>query len=147
MDACRLLLGRPWQYDRATIQDGKNNTYKLTFDNVKIALLSTKEVEPKPSKGDGKNLLARKMFVDEMLASGVMFALLRKESSNGGVVPEVVRGLLEDDVFSEDFPEGLPPLRDIQHQIHLVPSSNLPNRLHYLISPKEQEELGHQVEA
>jgi hypothetical protein len=58
-----------------------------------------------------------------------VFALLSKESSSGGVVPEVVRNLLEDDLF----PEGLPLLRDIQHQIDLVPSSNLPNCLHYRI--------------
>jgi uncharacterized protein (UPF0332 family) len=69
MGACHLLLGRQWQYDRATIQDVKNNTYNFTFDNVKIALILTKEVEPKPSKGDGKNILTRKMFVNEMLAS------------------------------------------------------------------------------
>lgn len=63
MNAYHLLLGRPWEYDRATMHDGKKNTYSFMFDNVKIALLSSKEVKPKPSKGDGKNLLDRKEFV------------------------------------------------------------------------------------
>ena len=29
MDACHLLLGTPWQYDRRTIHDGYTNTYTL----------------------------------------------------------------------------------------------------------------------
>lgn len=27
MDACHLLLGRPWQFDRKAIHDGENNSY------------------------------------------------------------------------------------------------------------------------
>jgi hypothetical protein len=75
---------------------------------VKIVLLPSKEVECKPSKGYGKNLLAKKEFVDEMLASEVVFVLLGKESSKEGVVPEAMRGLLEefDDVFTKDLQKG-----------------------------------------
>jgi hypothetical protein len=53
MDVCHRLLGRLWQYDRATIHDGKN-TYNFVFDKVKIVLLLKKEVEPKPYKEEGK---------------------------------------------------------------------------------------------
>jgi hypothetical protein len=63
-----------------------------------------------------------------MLASGIVFVFLGKESSKGGVAPEPIRGLLEElvSVFPKDLPEGLPPLRDIRLQIDLVLGSNLP---------------------
>ena len=32
MDACHLLLGRPWQYDRHTNHDGRKNAYCLYKD-------------------------------------------------------------------------------------------------------------------
>ena len=31
MDACHLLLGRPWQYDREVQHDGRKNTYSFMF--------------------------------------------------------------------------------------------------------------------
>jgi len=79
MDACHLLLGSPWQYNRVAKHDGKI-TYSLMFDNMKIVLLPNKEVEPKPTKGDSENRLVRKEFVDEMFACRVVLVLMGKES-------------------------------------------------------------------
>jgi hypothetical protein len=39
MDACHLLLGRPWQYDRSAHHDGRKNTYSFMFGTMKITLL------------------------------------------------------------------------------------------------------------
>ena len=51
-----------------------------------------------------------------------------------------------EDVFSAELPKELPPLRDIQHQIDLVPGAVLPQRPHYHMSLKEREGLRRQVE-
>ena len=44
MDACHLLLGRPWQYDRNAILDCLKNTYSFEKDGVKIILAQFEKV-------------------------------------------------------------------------------------------------------
>ncbi|XP_060195130.1 uncharacterized protein LOC132624354 [Lycium barbarum] len=46
MQACHLLLGRPWQYDRAAIHDGRANTYAVQSEGKSLILkpLSPKQV-------------------------------------------------------------------------------------------------------
>jgi hypothetical protein len=41
MDACHLLLGRPWQCDRSAHNDGRKNTYSFMIGTVKITLLTS----------------------------------------------------------------------------------------------------------
>uniref|UniRef100_A0A2N9HV25 RNA-directed DNA polymerase n=1 Tax=Fagus sylvatica TaxID=28930 RepID=A0A2N9HV25_FAGSY len=43
MDACHLLLGRPWQFDRSTIHDGRRNSYNLVKEGQKFTLLPMKK--------------------------------------------------------------------------------------------------------
>jgi len=38
MDACHILLGRPWLFDRRVTHDGYLNTYSFTKDNKRITL-------------------------------------------------------------------------------------------------------------
>jgi hypothetical protein len=38
MQACLLLLGRPWQYDRGSVHNCKMNHYSLMHDGKKIGL-------------------------------------------------------------------------------------------------------------
>ncbi|XP_044947533.1 uncharacterized protein LOC123396757 [Hordeum vulgare subsp. vulgare] len=51
------------------------------------------------------------------------------------------------DVFPEEVPAGLPPLRGIEHQIDLIPGATLPNRAPYRTNPEEMKEIQKQVQA
>ena len=42
MDACHLLLGRPWQYDHKVTQNGFKNTHSFIKDGVRIVLAPMK---------------------------------------------------------------------------------------------------------
>ena len=45
-------------------------------------------------------------------------------------LPPAVTNILQEfaDVFPQDVPLGLPPIRGIEHQIDLIPGASLPNR-------------------
>ncbi|XP_073262489.1 uncharacterized protein [Populus alba] len=64
------------------------------------------------------------------------------------IVPSVAISLLQgfDDVFPDDTPSGLPPLRGIEHQIDFIPGASIPNRPAYRSNPEETKELQRQVD-
>ena len=57
MDVCHILLGRPWQYDRKVVHDGKTNCYKFVKDGVKHTLVPMKEADTTKSSGSKALLL------------------------------------------------------------------------------------------
>ncbi|KAK0572561.1 hypothetical protein LWI29_033492 [Acer saccharum] len=65
------------------------------------------------------------------------------------LVPLTPRQVYEDQDFDEVFPEempiGLPPIRGIEHQIDFVPGAPIPNRPAYRSNPEETKELQRQV--
>ena len=148
MDACYLILERLWQYDCRVIHDDHANTYSFQFNNTKIMLLLSRDFgKPKPT-GDSTNLLYFARLEEEMRDIGTFYILIGKEVSEGVEIPKAAVSLVKNfgDAFHQELPEGLPPLRDIQHQIGLEPGAMLPNRPHYRMSPSEHEELRRQVE-
>ncbi|GKV08470.1 hypothetical protein SLEP1_g20092 [Rubroshorea leprosula] len=62
MDACHLLLGRPWQFDRKAIHDGHANTYSFVKDGVKVKLTSLKPEETLEKKDEDKALISKSTF-------------------------------------------------------------------------------------
>ncbi|XP_056858202.1 uncharacterized protein LOC130507517 [Raphanus sativus] len=73
--------------------------------------------------------------------------LLSSTTNLAPEIPEEIECLLQEykDVFPEDNPIGLPPIRGIEHQIDFVPGATLPNRPAYRTNPVETKELQKQV--
>ena len=141
MDACHISLGRPWQYDRQTLHDGKRNTYTISKEKQQYTLLPMEEkVHSKPTT---TSLLTSKGFMKESHECGCIYVLILQEGIADFEIPKAVEGLLES--YVDVFPQELPPMRDIQHCIDLVPGSSLPNKAAYRITPKEKNELQRQV--
>ena len=62
--------------------------------------------------------------------------------------PEQVQSILNEfsDIFPKDLPAGLPPSRDVDHRIELVPGAEPPHRAPYRMSPKGLDELKQQLQ-
>ncbi|GJU49514.1 putative reverse transcriptase domain-containing protein, partial [Tanacetum coccineum] len=104
MDACHLLLGRPWEYDRNTTHNGRANTYSFLFVGVKITLMSNKPKEL-VNKATG-TLLTLSQFQDELEMGDDVFVLIGKEVAKDSEIHEAMIPLLEE--FFDVFPDELP---------------------------------------
>ena len=86
----------------------------------------------------------------EVISGAQVIILLAREvakESHETILPEVAPVITKfADVFPDDLPVELPPMRDIQHAIDLVPGATLPNLPHYRMNPMEHAELQRQVE-
>ncbi|XP_073107194.1 uncharacterized protein [Elaeis guineensis] len=154
MKASHLLLGRPWQYDRRAIHDGFKNTYSFVKNGKSIVLapLSPQQVQKDQlviEKGKKENLFANKGEVKRVLTNHeIIFVLVAKQVPSEEVsLPPQMKEILEEftDVFPEELPKGLLPIKGIEHQIDLIPGFALPNRPAYRCNPEEIKELQGQV--
>ena len=62
-------------------------------------------------------------------------------------LPSVIVDLLQEneDLFPEEVPNGLPPIRGIEHQIDFIPGASIPNKPAYRCNPEETKEIQKQV--
>ncbi|XP_008777802.1 uncharacterized protein LOC103697676 [Phoenix dactylifera] len=149
MDACHLLLGRPWQFGRNAYHDGRKNTYTIIHNKLKHVLTPIKDISNSVPSSNQISLLSYKEFEESYKKDGIVYALVAAEKSEEleTKVSNEVRGLLDrfKGLAPADLPAGLPPLRDIQHQIDFILGAILPNLPHYRMSPNEHAELQRQI--
>ncbi|XP_074288697.1 uncharacterized protein LOC141613854 [Silene latifolia] len=156
MDACHLLLGTPWEFDRNTTHQRKENIYSFKHNGKKVTLIPLPPNQRgyrSPNIPEAVNevlFLCEAAMINELRQEQpVLFHLSREintEESNN--VPAEVQPLIKKykEVFPAELPSGLPPLRGIEHHIDLVPGSMLPNRPAYRCDSTATKELQHQIE-
>jgi hypothetical protein len=175
MEACSLLLGRPWKYDNDAHHHGRRNKYTFMYKDKKITLLpltpaqivqaekdraanANNEPHVKYENQQAIHLKAPIMLVTKSDLAEIhvddtcCYALVCTDSlfSNDDItrtLPAPVTNLLQEfsDVFSAEIPPGLPPIRGIEHQIDFIPGASLPNRAAYRANPEETKEIQRQV--
>jgi hypothetical protein len=154
MDVCHLLLGRPWQYDRNVIHDGRKNTYTLEKNGRTHMLLSIKDKKVKPEVNNTVLLMSGKELLKEVKKKeDTQFVVVRKPrivltSTRVDDLPEEIQKLLGEfvDIVVDELPCSLPPIRSISHHIDLIPGASLPNKAAYRLMPQENEEVKRQVQ-
>jgi hypothetical protein len=129
LDICGIVLGSPYLYDRKAVFYREQNKYHLFKDDVEYIVRAhkTKTNLAIVSAGQMKRLVnASKNFV-------LMMVKVKNDEiskSFEGCDPKHKSELIEiiseyDDLFHD--PKGLPPKREIQHEIQLQQDVPLPN--------------------
>jgi len=114
-----------------------NERDKKKREENNLIMLATKS-EMRDVRNNPNQTLIVLLYKDTLLSANNITSL-----------PSVISHLLQDykDVFPEEIPAGLPPLRGIEHQIDLIPGAALPNRPPYRTNPEETKEIQRQVQA
>ncbi|KAI4387613.1 hypothetical protein MLD38_000033 [Melastoma candidum] len=108
MDACHMLLGRPWQFDRRAQHDGYRNTYSISVDEKKVTLmpLTTQSITAQQNQSTDQRLkgvqLVRAIHEGEKAYFLVLVETTQDQSTSH---PRAV-SILEE--FKEVFPAELP---------------------------------------
>jgi hypothetical protein len=143
MDVCHLLLGRPWQYDRNVVHDGRKNTYTLEKNGRTHMLLSIKDKEVKIEMKNTVLLMSGKELLNEVKKKeDTQFIVVSKPkivftSMRIDDLPEEIQELLGEftDIVVDELPCSFPPIRSISHHIDLIPGASLSNKDTYRLTP------------
>lgn len=117
--------------------------------SLNVTSVNSKQ-QPKCMKKE-LQLLTKKQFLNESRECGVIYILVNKQVKDRDLstnnLPKEVQVLLQEfsDNASDELPNALPPMRDIQHAIALIPGAQLPNLPAYRMNPTEHAELKRQV--
>jgi len=142
IDVCHLLLGRPWQYDRNVVHDGRKNTYTLEKNGRTHMLLPIEDKKVKEEASNTILLMSGKELLNEARKDEEMqFVVVRKPrviltSSSMDDLPEGIQELLENfvDIVVDELPCSLSPIKSISPHIDLIPGVSLPNKEAYRLT-------------
>ncbi|XP_074300179.1 uncharacterized protein LOC141631401 [Silene latifolia] len=154
MDACHVLLGCPWQFDRNATHRGRSNEYELVDKGKTLVLKpmapsAVRSMRTTRGKAANMSMFASEHEVGEVMKeSGCNYLMVVNEVPKVGVKNDQLAVLLKEfrDVFPEELPPGLPAIRGMEHQIDLISGASLPNTAAYRCNPMETKELQCQIE-
>jgi hypothetical protein len=118
MDVCHILLGRPWQFDRNVIHDGRKNTYNLEKNGRTHMLLPIEENKEKEEASTRILIMSGKELLKEIKKDQEMqFVVVRKPrviltNTSMDDLLEEIQELLENfsDIVVDELPHSFHPL-------------------------------------
>ncbi|KAD5508175.1 hypothetical protein E3N88_15878 [Mikania micrantha] len=126
MDACHVLLGRPWLFDRRVMHDGYQNTYSFTHNQHRIILTPCLLSALLKTSQSLSTLLKAGHLEYSSFQDFILMDLDEEETEPPPTPHPQVQPLLNTyhQVFPNEIPSGLPPLCTIQHKIDFIPDSD-----------------------
>ena len=120
---------------------------KIERENKRADLAIERKAERKVNFYAKVSIVKRAMFLNQpMIVLLYKEAFLNTNQLDTSLPSSVVSLLQEfDNVFPEEIPHFLPPIRGIEYQIDFVPGVTIPNRPAYQSNPEETKELQRQV--
>ena len=127
MDVYPVLLGRPWQYDKNVMYNGRDNTFTFEKDGRKHTIIHMKDEQTEVQSSSKILLVKEKEFLKHIQYEEVSFVIVGKpwvvltNKRLDDFLIEVHK-ILEEyvDIVFDDLPNALPPIRSISHYIDLI---------------------------
>jgi len=98
---------------------------------------------------DAIPVLTMRQFSRALMGENMVLLVVNREAKqDDGSVHVQLTTMLEEfqNIMPDEMPKQLPPMRDVQHVIDLIPGLSLPNLPHYHMSPTKNEELNRQIQ-
>lgn len=143
-----LILGKPWLTRMNPHIDWEKNIVSFTYRGKHIVLSSP----PTDPSSVSAKLLSHMQLKKSLRKNAQLFLVHVKEVDADNDVPAPslppgMQSLLDEyqDVFPDDLPHGLPPIRGVEHKIDITPGSSPPAKGTIPLSPAELDELKKQL--
>lgn len=150
LEGHEVILGSTWLHKHNPEINWREGTMTLTTDGSRYTLWSELDYRPQANGLLTAISAARALRKGAEAYLAILRAVPREDASPEAIkktyAAEVDHLLSEfQDVFPNDLPAGLPPSREVDHAIELIPGAAPPSRAPYRLSYLELEELKKQI--
>ena len=154
-----VVLGMPWLRKHNPRIDWINSTINFSRAGRSIQLKGVKDwvEQPEPKSPERPGFLLNALQFKRLAkkkSNTLFYAQLKPVSAEASgehrveSLKQPVADLLEEyqDVFPQDLPTGVPPVRGVEHSIELTPGTEPPSRAAYRLPVSQMKELSRQLE-
>ena len=129
------------------LRENERKTEKNEREKKRAKLNYERKIERKTNFYAKASEVKRELFLNKPMIVPLSKEALFNTNQHDTSFPSSIVSLLPEfeDVFPEEIPKGLPPIRGIKHQIDFVSSATIRNRPAYRSNPEDTKELQKQV--